>query len=180
MNLDLQGWHSDRPIFKRLLETVKPKTVFELGSWKGASIINMVTLAKQLGLDTRFFAVDFWSPAVVIQDSHGTFEQFMFNIEAMGCADRITPVRMGTGEASRKFFAELTTADLIYVDAGHTYDECLLDMEHYWPLLNKGGVMFGDDVTEIPSVREAVEEFCRRHNLYYRADYYHWEMAPKQ
>ncbi len=180
MKLDLQGWHSDRPIFRRLLETVKPKVHFELGCWKGASLINCVKIAKELKLDTHFYAVDFWSPDVVIQGSHGLRDQFDFNLRAMDCADRVTTMQMGTRQAAREFHRIGLTAQSIYVDADHTYEGALADMEDFYPLLDKGGVMFGDDVFEIPTVREAVEEFCRRHDLYYRADFYHWELAPKQ
>jgi len=179
MKLDLSGWHSDRPIFRRLLETVRPRVVFELGTWKGASLVHMARTARELGLDTHFYAIDFWSPDVVIDGGGCLFDQFHFNITESGFADRVTPLRMQTSAAARGLFKGGISADLIYVDADHTYEGCLRDMEDYYPLLNPGGVMFGDDYTEIPSVHDAVREFCSRHKLIHSADYYHWELSPK-
>ncbi len=179
MELDLQGWHSNRPIFQRLLTSVQPRRVFELGSWKGASVIHMAQLSRVLKIPTAFYAVDFWSEEVVIEGGTCPFEQFLFNLRATGVDDIVMPVRMQTSDAAKEFHARQLTAQLIYVDADHTYEGALADMENFYPLLDRGGVMFGDDVTEIPTVRQAVEEFCRRHDLYYRADYYHWELSPK-
>jgi hypothetical protein len=37
------------------------------------------------------------------------------------------------------------SADLIYLDAAHSYHEVLADIRAFWPLVRQGGVMFGDD-----------------------------------
>lgn len=178
MQLDIRGWHHDRPIFKRLLEATRPEVVFELGSWLGASVIHMATEAKKLGLKTQFYAVDFWGDHE-IQGTVATFEQFCFNVKESGHGDCITPVRLQTLSAAQNFAEIGLKAQLIYVDADHTYEGCLGDMDVYYPLLTPGGVMFGDDYTEIEGVKHAVREFCFKHRLLHSADYYHWELPPK-
>ena len=36
-------------------------------------------------------------------------------------------------------------ADLIEIDAGHDDDVVYQDLSHYWKLLRRGCIMFGDD-----------------------------------
>ena len=62
---------------------------------------------------------------------------------------------------ARWFAKENIKADLIYIDASHDYEDVRVDLEAYWPLLNEGGVIFGDDYNEHqwPGVVEAVNEF---------------------
>jgi hypothetical protein len=38
---DVQGWGSTHPIFHILIDAIRPATIVELGSWKGASAIHM-------------------------------------------------------------------------------------------------------------------------------------------
>jgi len=178
MQLDIRGWHYDRPIFKRLLEATRPETVIELGSWLGASVIHMATEAKKLGLKTQFYAVDFWG-AHEIQGTVATYDQFCFNVKESGHGDCITPIRLRTLDAARQFHELGIRPQLVYVDADHTYEGCLGDIEAYYPLLTSGGVMFGDDYTEIKGVNKAVQEFCARYKLTHSADYYHWALPPK-
>lgn len=44
--MDARGWHSEHPIFKRLIDEVKPKVIVELGTWKGASALHMAKLSE--------------------------------------------------------------------------------------------------------------------------------------
>ncbi len=178
LKLDIRGWHSDRPIFKRLLEATQPKNVFELGSWLGASVIHMADEAKKLGLKTQFYAVDFWGDHA-IQGTVATYDQFCFNVKESGHGDCITPVRLQTSSAAQQFRELGLRFQLGYVDADHTYEGCLADMNNYYPLLEPGGILFGDDYTEIESVKHAVREFCFQHRLVHDADYYHWQLPPK-
>src|SRR5262245_9381175 len=58
--VDMQGWGSDKPIFRTAIEAVRPRTIIELGSWKGLSAIHMAGLCRELGLDTEIVCVDTW------------------------------------------------------------------------------------------------------------------------
>ena len=59
-DVDLQGWASGHPIFDRLLRDVRPSVVIELGTWKGASLLRMHGIARELELTTAFVSVDTW------------------------------------------------------------------------------------------------------------------------
>jgi len=59
---------------------------------------------------------------------------------------------------------EMPTADLIFIDGNHDYDDVRADIANYFPLLSPGGIMFGDDFAWA-GVSKAVNEYALRHNL---------------
>lgn len=54
--------------------------------------------------------------------------------------------------------------DFIYLDGDHTYESVKSDMNNYWRLLNKGGIIAGHDV-DFEGVFKAVGEFALKNNL---------------
>jgi hypothetical protein len=66
--------------------------------------------------------------------------------------------RTNTQTEPQKFFAE--QFDMIHIDADHSFDGALHDMQTFWPFCGKAMVV--DDVTEIESVANAVKEFVLR------------------
>lgn len=173
--LDLQGWHYDQPIFQQMIQFVKPTTIIEVGSWKGASAAHMLQKCIAAGLDTRLFAVDFFQDTT-IHSFQGSFGLFLSNMKHLGFDRQVIPVKECSMVAAFDLEEAGVVADLIYIDAGHTFDECLGDLVSYWPLLRPGGVMIGDDYHEIPSVAQAVRTFCSKKGLAHRdaGDGYHW------
>jgi len=82
---------------------------------------------------------------------------------SQNCADvlesnRVILYAMDTLTAAEQLRADGVTADMIFIDADHSYEACKADIEAYLPLLRKGGVLCGHDVGSFPSVTQAVEE----------------------
>lgn len=185
---DLQGWNSDTPIFERLLTETQAKTVVEIGSWKGASVVHMANVAKRLGLDTVFYCVDFWQdPILQTKDSPiptpwyqapSAYQQFLYNVAVNGHSDCVIPVRTYSPHAPDFLRAWGVVPDLVYVDAGHTYEACLGDMIGFWPLLRHGGIMFGDDHC-LPGVEQAVRRFTQLYHNTYSLEGYQWRLSAK-
>ena len=44
----IQGWNSNNPAFRELIEKKRPKVIIEVGTWLGASAINMAAICKEL------------------------------------------------------------------------------------------------------------------------------------
>lgn len=56
--------------------------------------------------------------------------------------------------------------DAVYVDADHSYQGCLNDLEYSLPKIKSGGYIMGHDYCEtLMPVVKAVDFFCKKHNL---------------
>lgn len=79
---------------------------------------------------------------------------------------RFTLIRDTSENGSKLFQNEFF--DFVYVDANHSYEECLKDLEIWYPKLKRGGILAGHDYTTIlPSidVKRAVDDFVKKHEL---------------
>lgn len=172
---DTQGWGSQHPCFKLAIDTAKPALAIEVGTWKGASLLNMHALTRKAGLATRFICVDTWLGSnEVLWRNPGfraslnlkggypnMFPQFIRNITDAGIADDVFPVPMTSSGAYFLLKKLGIVADLAYIDAGHEEDEVYLDLKYYYDLLRPGGVLFGDDYrSSWPGVIAAVNRFA--------------------
>lgn len=174
MEPEMQSWDSaNSPMFSLLIDHVKPKTIIEVGSWKGVSACVMAELSEPYG--TKIHCVDTWLGSVehfitgtdkLPRDEWGyprLFHQFLTNVKKTGYADRITPHPMPSNDGAKWLKHQGITAQLIYIDGDHSLEGCYQDMVSYWPLLDKGGIMFGDDFFVFTSVAAAALRFtCER------------------
>lgn len=179
--LDLQGWGSSSDMFRRVISTIRPNCIVEIGSWKGASAINMANIAKECGIDDFFIVcIDTWLgshehwlnrgdptffKSLNLKNGYPSiYYQFLANVVLSGHSDCIVPLPLPSisafhylnimSQGKLKF-------DMIYVDAGHTYEEVNQDIRLYWPLLRWGGAMLGDDYNEgWPGIIRASNEFA--------------------
>ena len=173
---DLQGWNGDSPVFGRLIGELLPSVIIEVGSWKGQSAINMGGVVRGLGLSCKIYCVDTWLGALEfwVGDLAGTVErdlmlkfgypsvfyQFLSNVIHAGLQDVIVPFP-NTSLIGARYFGRLgVVADLVYIDASHDFEDVLLDLYAFYPLVREGGVLFGDDYNSgWPGVVRAVDEF---------------------
>lgn len=174
---DQQGWHSEHPVFKRLIKESLPNIIVEVGSWKGASAIHMAEITipwdGQCEPPTKIYCIDTWLGGIdhelhqevetsVLQRDHGyprLYFQFLANVYRAGFKDRIIPIPQTSVNGARYLKAHNIVADLIYIDGSHEYPDALIDIDNYWHLLRPGGIMFGDDLG-FEGVAKSVGEFC--------------------
>lgn len=180
---DLQGWGSDDPIFRQVIECLRPSLVIEVGSWKGRSAVNMMKICDALQLHTTLICIDTWLGSLENYAQHtgvnrGLHEalnfdagyptlhrQFMSNIIHAGLQERIIPLPITSTIAARLLAERSIQADVVYLDASHDYEDCSRDLENYWPLIRTGGMLFGDDYIFWEGVTKAVDEFVGRNSL---------------
>lgn len=166
---DLRGWNGDAPIFKRMVEEVRPKVIVEVGSWKGQSTVSLAKACKELGLDTKIYCIDTWLGAIEfythpteerdLMKKHGypqVYYQFISNLYHEGVLHMVETIPLPSNVAH----IVAPQADLIYIDASHEYQDVVDDIENFSKKLNEGGIMFGDDYNNsvFPGVRQAVDE----------------------
>jgi hypothetical protein len=177
---DLQGWGHESPIFEHVISTYRPLRMIEVGSWKGASANRIANLMKQYLIpQAQLVCVDTWlgSAEHWLNRSDPTYfealnlqwgrpalyNQFLANVIHSGNDDVIIPFPADSGTAAKFFFAKGLTADAIYIDGGHEYEDVIADLVAYWKVLRPGGVMIGDDyVLGWIGVVRAVHDFADR------------------
>ncbi len=172
---DGQTWNSSHTIFRELVERVKPEVILEVGSWKGWSAIQMAKWCKP---STDIVCVDTWLgsfellglggdlDAKITTDLLGypnVYRTFLKNIKFHGFTHKIHPIPNTSLVAYRVLRHLEVRPELIYIDAGHSFEDVVADVNAYWQLLAPGGVIFGDDYS-LPGVKQAVDLFFPQHN----------------
>ena len=103
---DLQGWASEAPVFLEVIEKLKPKTIIEVGSWKGRSAIHMTQLAllhcdarelEVVCVDTWLGSVEHWVDNIDFKNfmrngRSRLYEQFLSNVIHKGLQNNITKI----------------------------------------------------------------------------------------
>lgn len=75
-------------------------------------------------------------------------------------------LRMRSDQAATELPNDL---DFVYIDANHTYEHVVQDINLWWPKLHSRGILAGHDIffyhKEYIGVTNAVIDFCSRNNL---------------
>ena len=187
-NADRQGWHSDHPVFDRLVAETQPEAIIEVGTWKGCGAAHLAATSASVAhhdevsgvrvvSPSRVYCVDTWLGGIdhvlsdkpvdnLFPDAFGSprlYHQFIRNF-ADGAwaqlAPRIYPIQNTSLNGARLLSALGVRAGLIYIDGSHEYEDVYADLLAYSQLLTPGGVMFGDDFRGFPGVFTAVLRFA--------------------
>jgi hypothetical protein len=173
--IDLQGWGAESVAFRELILETKPKLIVELGTWKGASALEMAAITREVGLSTQILCVDTWLGALefwtnqddperflslqLLNGYPTVFYQFLANVCHKGFQDRIVPFPQTTSTAALWLRQYGMSPELVYIDASHEEEDVYQDLCDYWELLSPDGVLFGDDYSW-DGVRLAVNRFA--------------------
>jgi predicted O-methyltransferase YrrM len=170
------GWHYDHAIFEILINLLRPKTIIEVGSWKGMSAIKMAKICD----DTWLGGVEHWDMPdgedpmkgylyATLDWKNGRpdiYNQFIANVIYENQTEKIVPLANTSQNAYKILKRVNITADLIYVDGSHEIEDVYMDINNYWKLLSSGGVMFGDDLGWV-GVKGAVGRWSKHNNIPY-------------
>jgi cephalosporin hydroxylase len=171
---DLQGWNSHPPLFADIFGQHRPRIIFDVGVWKGASTLTFARLLRDNGIDGAVVGIDTFlgSPEhnrigtpgfALIARRNGRpmlYEQFLANVIAHDHASRVVPLPQTSANAAALLAHLGVMADLIHIDAAHDYASVMADARAYWRLLAPGGFLIGDDYHETwPGVVKAAKDF---------------------
>jgi hypothetical protein len=126
---------------------------------------------------TLAVAVDSWIDDGLVSRNDGKFsqeeldKQYQDFISSVSDKPFVKVYRKYTFDAVKRFKDNIF--DLIYVDADHSYEGCLRDIEDWYPKVKKGKFLIGDDYMPYEGrhkdikfgVIEAVNEFVTKNNL---------------
>lgn len=171
-------------LYERWIDTYKPEIAIEVGSFLGYSAIKMAKEIKRQNLPTKLICVDTWlgSPEHYVMFK-GTppdnrlgykfgyptmYYKFISNVILHGVQDVIYPFPYPSSTAAKilsGIFGKLELkADFIFLDGSHEQNDVALDLFSYYPLLKKGGVMWGDDWAW-SGVNTAVSSFVKENEI---------------
>jgi predicted O-methyltransferase YrrM len=122
----------------------------------------MVEIGSFAAVSSHLFAkkvkhincVDMWAPYPEIEESYIVEGERLFDIFSRTVTNA-TKIKESSTEAAKRFKDK--SLDFVYVDAFHTYDACLEDINTWLPKIKENGSIGGHDI-HMTDVRRAVEE----------------------
>jgi len=155
----IKGWTTDNELSILSYLASKSKDVVEIGSWKGRSTKVLLESCKG-----TVYAVDHWNGTETDNSNLAAFglnvyEEFIKNV---GHYSNLKVLRGDSIKMANQFNGQ--KADMIFIDAGHTYEEIKADIEAWLPKCSK--IICGHDYTDgYPGVIKAVNEKFGKPNL---------------
>ena len=180
--IDEHGWMDNNVL--KVFEKLDKKTdlfMIEVGTWKGKSAITFgkhlkSTNGQLLCIDTWLGAPEFYTwgingdergKSLKWKDGYPTvYYTFLTNIFYHELENTIIPFPISSEQAADVLVYYQITADAVYVDGSHEENSVYNDIQHFWDLLNPGGIIFGDDYNDYwIGVKKAVTKFVKTNNL---------------
>lgn len=154
---------------------IKLSFVVEIGSFTGMSAITMANVMQEhllkpivLCIDTWLGDMNMWINKEVYQylgpvnGRPQVYEQFMANIIGHNLTEVVLPFSTTSILGARFLHIFNFHPQAIFLDSAHEQGETLIELALFWPLIQPGGVLFGDD-WDWKTVRCDVKKFA-----YYR------------
>lgn len=180
---DPQSWVSAQStIFEELCEKhkkTKLETVIEVGSHKGVSARKWAFGIDPESKSGKVYCVDTWLQAgdaylnanndwkMVLKHGYPmTYFTFLMNVKAARMENQIVPIPLPSAEGAIVLKRHQIKAQIIYIDASHTFRAAYEDINDYWPMLEAGGSMLLDDLSLYPDVYAACLRFVAENNLW--------------
>ena len=152
----VDGWQSFQELHVLAEAASMSELVIEVGSYKGRS-------ATVLSLAKRVVCVDLWA-----EDGEYKWDQDVWDnvfskfMKVEEKYPNIQHLRGNSNDLAGNFPEE--SADMIFIDGGHVYEQVKKDIENYLPKLKRNGKMyFHDYIYPEYGVKQAIDEYLDNH-----------------
>ena len=148
----IQGWMNDTDLLW-LFNTAKGMdSVVEIGSWKGRSTHALLSGCKGTvyAVDHFLGSIDERSGAHAEAGLKDIYKDFIANVENF---KNLKVLKMDNAEAVKQF--QDNSIDMVFIDAGHTYEEVLGDIRRWLPKVRK--IICGHDRGNEQVIKAVVE-----------------------
>ncbi|MEN4010846.1 MAG: glycosyltransferase [Bellilinea sp.] len=137
------AWIEHVPFGMFLIDILRPRTLVELGTYTGVSYCSFCQTVKNLGIDTKCFAIDTWEG-----DEHGGFydvavykDLVQYHDPLYGEFSRLIKSRF---DEAALYFND-TSIDFLHIDGLHTYEAVKYDFETWFPKLSERSIVLFHD-----------------------------------
>lgn len=157
----LEPWEGQALYTLAVREVPSDHAIVELGSYKGRSTICLAQSERWVLAVDQFASED--APGAHADHAAGTYEAaFDENLDRFGASQFVTKHVGDThGAGAEDAFAALdrtgTKVGMVFIDAGHKYEDVKADVSWWAPLVEPGGLMVFDDAP-MPPVHRVIEE----------------------
>jgi hypothetical protein len=178
-------WSDFFPLYDEAVATAPRGSILvEVGSFWGKSVVYLAEAAKLADKDLRVYCIDIWAarpennpglfdpehgakghiePQVHSRHHDSLFETFAHFVDQTRLSpDPLRVLRMDSLEAAEFFrnpYVREHGLHFLYLDDDHEYAHLKRELEAWEPLMGKGSIIAGHDVTEeFHGVEEAVRE----------------------
>jgi predicted O-methyltransferase YrrM len=142
-----------------LCESIGAKTFVEVGCKEGRTTGALLNALP----DLRVITIDPWAPIPNADEDYKDWDfaaierQFWENVGAH--KERVDHWRMTSREAGNEMNVAGRKFDVVFIDAGHDYENAFADIRAWWPLVREGGYLCGHDYQhKFPGVMRAVAQ----------------------
>lgn len=140
----------------------------EIGVYKAENALWILKALPQL---KKLYLIDpYASYSDYGQDSLDVAEKIAHS-KLKAYKDKVVWLKLKSDDAIKLIKEAHKGIDFVYIDGDHQYQQVKKDIENYWAILKKGGIIGGDDIDNgyDPShdgVMQAVQEFTRDKKLH--------------
>jgi predicted O-methyltransferase YrrM len=143
--------------------------IVEIGTFRGRTTYNLALNTRQ-----KIYTIDIGRP--VPDEADANIERKNYPPYTPGEFFLNAPpevrqrIELIIGDSTELDLSELYgTADMVLVDAGHTYKACLRDSHTAFKLIRRGGIVLWDDYggNYWPGVRQAINELAQTRDMHY-------------
>ncbi len=163
---ELPGWFSYEKIYDDVVNAAKGgETFVEVGAWFGKSTNYLASKIKESGKDIKFTTIDTFKGTddeelhqnIVGAFNGDIFYEFIENSVLSNNYANFNIIKDTSTNASNTFTNN--SIDFIMIDAGHSYEALIEDLQNWYKKVKPGGYISGDDYRVFDGVTRAANEF---------------------
>lgn len=169
----IEGWFNMEKQYRKLLDQVPINGTFvEIGCWKGKSTCFLLEEVIKDGLPREIYVIDNFEGSQNTDTEKKVYEnvnrkklcfEFLDNIKSFNTV--LTNLFIQDSAEAASNFAE-QSCDVVFIDAGHSYQNVHADILAWLPKVKRGGILAGHDYDESWSgVIQAVNELLGEEHI---------------
>ena len=183
---NIYGWFNDghKDMYDIFVKQANDgDSILEIGCFLGKSSIYLANKIKQSKKDIKLYCVDLFSirpdypgnkvlrEALFKKNGSDALPQFKSLMSKYNVTDIVVPFKMSSHEALDLFIDQGKKFKYIFIDGGHDYEIVKPDIEKSLLLIEKNGIIAGDDYftsKKDDQVQKAVDELLKPHVKFHK------------